>query len=329
MRTFSSHTYAYPVADQSLSKPIQLAYVQMMDSNILTRRSFLGNSALMAASLTAGMRTSSVLQAVTAAVRNNIKFGLVTYLWGKDMKLPDLIRSCEEAGIGGVETRTQHAHGVEPSLSAAERREVRDRFKDSSVSLVGYGSNAQFHDAESEKLKANIELTKKYIRLMHDCGGSGVKVKPNGFAQGVSKEKSILQIGRALNEVAAYGDDWGQEIRVEAHGKGTSDLPVMKAIFDMADHPNVGVCWNSNGVDTQGAGLKSNFNMVRDRFGATAHVRELNLGDYPYQQLMKMMVQTNYNGWILLEARTKPVDKIAAMKEQREVFEGMIATARS
>ena len=44
---------------------------------------------------------------------------------------------------------------------------------------------------------------------------------------------------------------------------------------------------------------------------------------------LKHRLQTNYNGWVLLEARTKPVDKIAAMKEQREVFEGMIATARS
>ncbi len=258
-----------------------------------------------------------------------MKFGLVTYLWGKDMKLSELIHACEASGLTGVETRTEHAHGVEPSLSAAERREVRDRFKDSSVTLVGYGSNAQFHDADPDKLKANIELTKKYIRLMHDCGGSGVKVKPNGFAKGVSNEKTILQIGRALNEVAAYGDDWGQEIRVEAHGKGTSDLPVMKAIFDVADHPNVGVCWNSNSVDTQGAGLKANFQMVRNRFGATVHVRELNLGDYPYQQLMNLMVQTNYEGWILLEARTNPADKIAALKEQRQVFEDMIAKAQA
>ena len=283
----------------------------------------------MAASLTAGIGTSSALQSQADASKSKMKFGLVTYLWGKDMKLPDLIHACEASGLTGVETRTEHAHGVEPSLSTAERKEVRDRFKDSSVTLVGYGSNAQFHDADPDKLKANIELTKKYIRLMHDCGGSGVKVKPNGFAQGVSKEKTILQIGRAFNEIAAYGDDWGQEIRVEAHGKGTSDLPVMKAIFDVADHPNVGVCWNSNGVDTNGAGLQANFNMVRDRFGATVHVRELNLGDYPYQQLMNLMVQTKYDGWILLEARTKPADKIAALKEQREVFKRMIAKAQA
>ncbi|MBT5927861.1 MAG: sugar phosphate isomerase/epimerase [Verrucomicrobia bacterium] len=299
-----------------------------MNSRFLSRRSFLGNSSLLAASLTAGIGTSSQFQTQAASPDSKMKFGLVTYLWGKDMKLPELIHACEASGLGGVETRTEHAHGVEPSLSAKERKEVRDRFNDSSVTLVGYGSNAQFHDADPEKLKANIELTKQYIRLMHDCGGSGVKVKPNGFAQGVSKEKTVLQIGRALNEVAAYGDDWGQEIRVEAHGKGTSDLPVMKAIFDVANHPNVGVCWNSNDVDTGGAGLEANFKMVRNRFAATVHVRELNLGNYPYQQLMNLMVQSRYDGWILLEARTNPTDKIAAFKEQRDVFERMIAKAQ-
>jgi len=305
-----------------------VAYGFRMNSRFLNRRSFLENGSLLTVSVAAGLGTLSKFQAQAAAPESKMKFGLVTYLWGKDMKLPELIHACEASGLSGVETRTEHAHGVEPSLSAAERKEVRERFRDSPVTLVGYGSNAQFHDADPEKLRGNIALTKQYIRLMHDCGGSGVKVKPNGFAQGVPKEKTILQIGRALNEVAAYGDDWGQEIRVEAHGKGTSDLPVMKAIFDVANHPNVGVCWNSNGVDTEGEGLEVNFNMVRNRLGATVHVRELNLGDYPYQDLMNLMVRTRYDGWILLEARTNPEDKIAAFKEQREVFESMVIKAQ-
>jgi len=81
-------------------------------------------------------------------------------------------------------------------------------------------------------------------------------------------------------------------------------------------------------VDTGGAGLEANFKMVRNRFAATVHVRELNLGNYPYQQLMNLMVQSRYDGWILLEARTNPTDKIAAFKEQRDVFERMIAKAQ-
>ncbi len=168
------------------------------------RRTFLRNT--LAATAAATISQSPVFgRSAAAQISTGMKFGLVTYLWGKDMDLPTLISSCEKSGLGGVEVRTEHKHGVEPSLSKAEREVVKKRFADSAVELVGYGSNAQFHDAEPEKLKANIELTKRYIHLMHDCGGSGVKVKPNSFVKGVEHEKTIEQIGKALNEVAAYG----------------------------------------------------------------------------------------------------------------------------
>ena len=285
----------------------------------ISRRRFLGRAATLG---TAAALTSHSVAAFGRRVRPDasMKLGLVTYLWGKDMDLPTVIESCESAGLEGVELRTQHAHGVEPSLSKQERIEVRKRFDDSPVTLVGYGSNAQFHEADPEKVKHNIELTKQYIHLMHDCGASGVKVKPNGFVKGVAHEKTIEQIGKALNEVAAYGAEFGQRIRVEAHGAGTSELPNMKAIFDVADHPNVGVCWNSNDVDMKGDGLEHNFHLVRDRFGDTVHIRELNEGKYPYEKLMSLFVETDYSGWILLECRTNPEDKVAAMREQHELF---------
>ena len=263
-------------------------------------------------------------QSVHASNRpHEMQFGLVTYLWGKDFALGELIDVCEESGVLGVELRTEHKHGVEPKLTSAQRQEVADRFERSAVELVGYGSNAQFHEKDPDRVKANVELTKKYIELMHDCGGTGVKVKPNGFPKDVPREKTIQQIARCLNEVAEYGEGFGQEIRVEVHGAGTSELPVMKAIFDLADHPNVGVCWNSNDVDLKGAGFDANFDMVKDRFARTVHIRELNVGEYPYKKLMRRFVDMNYAGWILLEARTNPKDKIAALIEQRELFESM------
>lgn len=289
------------------------------------RRVFL--QATLAASISGGMQIVPVWGNSLAA-ESKMRFGLVTYLWGKDMDLPTLISSCEKSGLGGVEVRTEHKHGLEPSLSKAQRQEVRKRFEDSSVELVGYGSNAQFHEAEPAKLKANIELTKQYIQLMHDCGGSGVKVKPNSFVNGVEHEKTIEQIGRALNEVAVYGQTYGQQIRVEVHGSGTSELPVIKAIFDIADHPNVAICWNSNGEDLKGEGLEYNFNLVKSRFGSTVHVRELNSNDYPYQQLINLFHANHYDGWILLEARTAPADKVTALIEQRLMFEQLVRKAQ-
>ena len=76
-----------------------------------------------------------------------------------------------------------------------------------------------------------------------------------------------------------------------------------------------------------GKGLEYNFNLVKDRQGDTVHVRELNIGNYPYQQLMNLFVKMNYDGWILLECRTDPADKVKAMIEQHEVFDAMIKEA--
>lgn len=291
----------------------------------ISRRSMLASSAAVAAA--AGFGTPEFLLAgsqqpiARGAASSQMSFGLVTYQWGKDMNLPSLIDACEKSGLTGVELRTEHRHGVEPSLSKAERDDVRKRFEASSVELVGYGSNAQFHEADPAKVKANIELTKQYVQLMHDCGGSGVKVKPNGFVNGVPHEKTIEQIGKALNEVAEYGEKYGQQIRVEVHGAETQELANINAIFQVATHPNVAVCWNSNAEDLKGEGLKYNFNLVKDRFGATVHVRELTMDDYPYDELFRLFKEIKYAGWILLEARTEPKDKVAALIEQRQAFE--------
>lgn len=290
---------------------------------LMNRRSALRLSAALAALPLAG-RT----QAAPIPTESKMRLGLVTYLWGKDMDLETLLRSCEESGLLGVELRTQHDHGVEPELSAAQRDEVRRRFEDSPVELVGYGSNCEYHSDDPSKLQANIEQTKRFIELMHDCGGNGVKVKPNGFPKGVEREKTIEQIGRALNEVAEYGQGYGQAVRVEVHGKGTSELPVIRDIFSVADHPNAYVCWNCNGEDLNGAGLEKNFEMVQDRFGDTVHIREMNVGNYPYPKLMELFGELDYAGWILLEARTNPKNKVKAMIEQREIFEKLTATHR-
>jgi len=281
------------------------------------RRTFLSALTGGAALVTAG-RAGLADEKLPAS---RMKFGLVTYLWGQDMDLPTVIDSCEKSGLAGVELRTEHKHGVEPSLTKQQRAEVRRRFESSKVTLVGYGSNAQYHENDADRLRANIELTKRYVELMHDCGGSGVKVKPNSFVKDVPREQTIEQIGKALNEVAAYGQQYGQQIRVEVHGSGTSELPVMKAIFDVANHSNVAVCWNSNAEDLKGEGLEHNFGLVSGRFGATAHVRELTGTDYPWQQLFHLFRRVNYAGWVLLEARGNPADKVAALIEQRKKFE--------
>jgi len=279
-----------------------------------------------------GILTFGAFSEATGRVRkkkgSKMRFGLVTYLWGKDWGLAELIGNCKKAGILGVELRTEHAHGVESNLSSKERREVKKRFSDSEVELVGLGTNFSFHYADSEKVKKDIAGAQNYIKLSYDVGGSGVKVKPNDLPAEVEREKTINQIGRSLKKLGSFAADYGQEVRLEVHGQ-CSELPTIKAIMEIVEHPNVGVCWNCNPEDLTGKGLEYNFNLVKESLGSTVHIRELNVGPYPYQQLMKLLAAVDYDGWILLEARTEPEDRVKALVEQRKLWEQMILQVKA
>ncbi len=290
-----------------------------------TRKEFIRNLSLLAG--VSALPTG--LLATGCSLRGNkMKLGLVTYQWAKDWDVPTIIKNCTETNVLGVELRVDHAHGVNFNMGAAERAEVKKQFGDSPVEIVGMGTNEDYHSPDPAVLKQHIENTRKWLELSRDIGGSGVKVKPNAFPEGVAKEKTLEQIGKALNEIGKMALDMGQLIRLEVHGRETQQLPNIKAMMDYVENEGTKVCWNCNNQDLDGQGLEYNFNLVKDRFGDTCHVREFNVGDYPYQDLMDLFVKMDYAGWILLECRTNPENKVAALKEQREIWQTMIKNAQ-
>jgi sugar phosphate isomerase/epimerase len=290
-----------------------------LSRRLFVQRSFAAGIGLAAMRHLSGLSGESI---------SGMKFGLVTYLWAKDWDLPAIISNCEKTGYHGVELRTQHAHKVEINLNAVQRAEVRKRFADSQVKCIGYGSNFEYHSPDPAILRKNIDDTKEYIKLCSDIGATGIKVKPNDLPAGVPKEKTIAQIAASLNEIGKFAMDFNQLVRVEVHGNLTQEIPNMKAIFDQVREKNVKICWNCNDQDLLPPGLEGNFNMLKRWFGDTVHIRELNDGNYPYQQLFNLFKGIKYDGWILLEARTEPADKIAAMKEQLSLFNKMIASTK-
>ena len=163
-----------------------------MNSLSHTRRDFLQKSIYFGAAAVVVGPLSKAFAVKPAGSVTKMKFGLVTYLWAKDWDLPELIANCEKTRVLGVELRTMHAHGVELDLDAPRRRDVKKRFDDSAVTLVGLGTNFAFHHTDPAKLRSDIDGAKEYIRLSHDVGGSGVKVKPNNLPEGVQREKFAL-----------------------------------------------------------------------------------------------------------------------------------------
>jgi sugar phosphate isomerase/epimerase len=250
-----------------------------------------------------------------------MQLGLVTYMWGAEWDLPTLIANCQQTGFAGVELRSTHRHGVEPQLSAPQRKEVAARFADSGVELVGLGSACEYHSPDADVVRKNIEETKAFIKLCHDCGGTGVKVRPNGLPDEVPVARTLEQIGQALAEVASFGEGYGVAIRLEVHGRGTDNLQHIKTIMEVARHPGATVCWNSNAADLSGQGLKHNFALVQDRLG-TIHIHDL-VSDYPWRELFDLLKAAGFTGWTLLEEGQPTSDPIRVMRYYRLLWETM------
>jgi sugar phosphate isomerase/epimerase len=287
------------------------------------RRKFLTLSA--ASSLAIALNRTHLLASGQPSTNAKLKLGLVTYQWGKDLSLEELLKVCQETHYTGVELRSTHKHGVEPSMSPSQRTEAKKRFADSPVALVGLGSACEYHSIDQTVVAKNIDQTKAFIDLSAELGGSGVKVRPNGLPKEVSVEKTLEQIGKSLRIVGEYAAKANQQIRLEVHGKGTQEIPNMKRIMEQADHPNVVVCWNCNPTDLVGDGFDAHFDALAKWMG-TIHIHDLRPGkvDYPWAALFKKLktcTASGFTGWCLMEDGATPADIPATMLENYRLFE--------
>ncbi|MSU72730.1 MAG: sugar phosphate isomerase/epimerase [Opitutus sp.] len=254
-----------------------------------------------------------------------MKLGTVTYNIAQDWDIPTIIKNCTETKFEGVELRTTHKHGVEVTLNAAQRAEVKKRFADSPVALASLGSAFDYHTPDQAKLRQDIAATKEYIVLAQDVGATGVKVRPNGFPKGVSQEKTLEQIGRSLRELGEFAQGHGQQIRLEIHGPETSRVPHCARIMQVADHPSVGVCWNSNQTDIEGAGFDANFDLVKSKI-FTVHMRDLYLDEYPFRRLLTRLNEINFSGFCFAEipASTDPLRVMKYFRAQWLAYQGLL-----
>ena len=236
-----------------------------------------------------------------------MKLGLVTYNLAHDWDIPTIIERCKKTGFEGVELRTTHAHGVEPSLGKQERLDVRKRFEDSGITLWGLGSICEFHSADPAVVKQNIETCKEFVLLAQDVDAKGVKVRPNGLQEekGIPVEKTLEQIGLALRECGKFAADHGVEIWLEVHGPKTFHPPYIRKMLDHCDHPSVGACWNSNPGDIKDGTVKEYFELLRPDI-KSCHITELWKPDYPWGELFSLFKKSKYDRFTLAEISESP-----------------------
>ncbi len=254
-----------------------------------------------------------------------MKLGLVTYNLAKDWDVDTIIKRCEETGFEGVELRTTHAHKVESNLSGEERKAVRAKFEGARVALVSLGTAFEYHSPDEATVRKNIDGTKEYLQLARDLGCRGVKVRPNGLPKEVPVEKTLHQIGESLRECGGAAEKLGVEIWLEVHGQGTSHLPHIRAILDVANHRFVKACWNSNPTDVVDGSVKQSFEPVKEKIGSV-HMRDLDDRNYPYVELFGLLKKSGFSGYCFAEI-SESTDPVRVMRYYKALWELMVSVA--
>lgn len=246
------------------------------------------------------------------------KLGLVTYNLAKDWDVPTIIKNCESTGFEAVELRTTHKHGVEPGISGDARTEVKQRFAASKVRLLSLGSTCEFHSPDQKIVRGQIDECRRFVDLARDIGALGVKVRPNGIPKEVPEEKTIAQIGAALRECGEHAKSAGVEIWVEVHGRDSSQPARMAGMMRAANHPNVGICWNSNQEDLTNGSAKEGFALLKPWL-RNAHINELWKPEYPWREVFGLMKTAGYNRYTLAEI-PETSDPIRLMRYYRALW---------
>ena len=202
-----------------------------------------------------------------------------------------------------------------------QRAEVRGRFQDSGISQLSLGSTCEYDSVDPDEVRANVALTTQFVDLAVDIGAVGVKVRPNGFHEdlGVPTEKTLEQIGLAIRQCGQHAEGTPVSIWLEVHGEGTRHPPHIRRIMEVADHPQVGVCWNSNVTDVVDGSVSEYFQLLQPWI-MSVHINDLWNPDYPYRELFGRLQDSGYEGFCLAEIREESREPDTFMQYYAALF---------
>jgi len=265
---------------------------------MIDRRGFLGTAGALAGAGALPGRAWARIE------EPKFRLGTVTYMVPAALDLDTLLAACKATGFEAVELRTTHAHKVEPSMNADQRRDAKKKIADRAEAPEGDARVGEFHSPDPAVVRKHVDDCRAFCELARDLGARGVKVRPNGLPKGVEPAKTLEQIGLALRDCGKIADDCGVEIWVEVHGAGTAQPEAMRAMMDHCGHPKVGICWNSNPTDVKNGSIREAFDLLKKDL-KSCHINELWNG-YPWRELFESLKSIGYDRVTLAEVAGVP-----------------------
>jgi sugar phosphate isomerase/epimerase len=240
-----------------------------------------------------------------------MRLSLLTYNMARNWELPKILEFARQAGFAGIELRTEskHKHGLDLETEPQARREIRDRVQDAYLEVACIGVSSRFETLDTTKRREIVDRTKRYNELAADVKCRRLRVVGNDMPkQGLDgdappdRERVIHYVGDALRELAEFAEPHNVDVLLEMHGQ-FNYWHFTRAAVEHADHPRVGIVYNSDNKDMVGGSVASTYNRVR-RLVRHVHMHEFTRG-YPYVELFGLLQRDGYDGYLSSELGTE------------------------
>jgi sugar phosphate isomerase/epimerase len=273
----------------------------------LSRKEFLKTSALVVAGFACGGK-----------VRLATKDPLLSFstLGCPDWTLEQIINFAVQHAYKGIEVR-----GLQRQLdltkspvfnTEASRKATVAQMKSKGLSFVGLGSSANLHFKPGADREKNMDEARRFIDLAEQIHCPYVRVFPNKFPEGQSKEETINLIVEGLLELGNYAKQRNVTVLMETHGDVVY-ITDLVSIMQSAEHSHVGLVWDvSNMWTITKESPAEAWNQLKKYINHT-HIKDAQLlndklsyallgeGDVPIFEAIKTLANGGYKGYYSFE----------------------------
>ncbi len=225
------------------------------------------------------------------------------------LSLAEMLATAEELGYAGLEPRlsSNHVHGIETTLSWAQRQAVKAQVADSPVSLGCLAVSSCFADPSTSS--GYLENLRKELELAADLGVPAVRVFGGQFPASISRDHAIDIVSEALTAVAAQAAASGVTICLETHDAWCNPAHVVK-VMETVNQDSVRVNWDVlHPVRSEGVDLMASFEMLKPWIAHVhMHDAELSQGRITYapmgtgaidhRTVLKALHSIGYSGFL-------------------------------
>ena len=204
-----------------------------------SRKQFLQNSAILMAVAVTG-------SAFTALVADKPLLAFST-LGCPDWTFEQITDFAVQNGYKGLEVR-----GIKremdltkcPEFSSPEKiKATLALMNTKGLKFVNLGASAKMHFHEGAEKDKNLAEAKSFIDLAQKINCPYVRVFPNNFPKGRTRDQTMQTVAENLLVLGKYAKDRNVIVLLETHGDFSASDDILK-VMKAAKHPNIGLVWD-------------------------------------------------------------------------------------